>query len=306
MRYRLRSGSTAGLLFGVAMAVVLGLNAPAARADDAIKTASPKTVAAAKIYHANKTAQHKRSVPHRYFVEFRARNAASYGHMYVLYGQVNSRDQIVSSRIAGFFPAGDKRDCVNCSVLNWTIGHVVFVPGEMGASDGDLEEKYVLARFRVWVTRDEYNKVVGFIKKKQADPPLWNALWKNCVDFGRDVAEFMKLKVPFFIWMEPKDFVTALREDNGVHHVQLPLKDAGSSAQSAARKQPLPPHRPQGQPAAAAKSKKQEKTASEPAPSKPKKQPTTGAAKPLKPKKQAAAGAARHKTETVASTSLTH
>ena len=87
----------------------------------------------------------------RYFVEFRARNAASYGHLYVMYGKVNDRHEIIKSEVAGFFPAGDDRNCVNCSVYNWTIGHVLPVPSEIGASDGDLEEQYVLARFRVWI-----------------------------------------------------------------------------------------------------------------------------------------------------------
>lgn len=293
MGFRLRSGST--LLFGVALAAALGLGAPAARADDAIKTANPAAVRAAKIYHSNRSAAasktgHKtarRSVPHRYFVEFRARNAASYGHMYVLYGRVNSREQIVESHIAGFFPAGDRRDCVNCSVFNWTIGHLFFVPSELGASDGDLEEKYVLARFRVWVTKNEYRKVVAYIKDREAHKPLWNALWKNCVDFGRDVAEFMHLKVPFFIWMEPKDFVIALREENGVHHTQLPLKDAATglrnTVHSASRKPPLPPRRP-----TAKQSSMQPKAAAKQTPAKPKKQPVAAA----KPKTEAMASTA--------------
>ena len=250
----LRSGSTAGLLIGIGVALVLGLGASSARADDAIKTASPASVAASKsVLHPHKKtaarrASARRSVPHRYFVEFRARNAASYGHMYVMYGQVNGRDEIVDSHIAGFFPAGDKRDCVNCSVVNWTVGHLIFVPGEMGVSDGDLEEKYVLARYRVWVSRAEYQKVKAFIKEREDHVPQWNALWKNCVDFGRDVAEFMNLKVPLFIWMEPKDFIHALAFANGVKHKQLPLKDAANSLRTsvhaASQKPSLPPRRP--------------------------------------------------------------
>ena len=54
----------------------------------------------------------------RFFVEFRARNAASYGHMYVMYGEVNQRHEVIRSEIAGFFPAGDSRTCENCSVYN--------------------------------------------------------------------------------------------------------------------------------------------------------------------------------------------
>ena len=298
MGFPLRSGST--LLFGIALAAVLGLGAPAARADDVIQTASPASVKAAKIYHAKRKAaaskaSHqtaRRSVPHRYFVEFRARNAASYGHMYVLYGRVNSREEIVESHIAGFFPAGDTRDCVNCSVFNWTIGHLFFVPSELGASDGDLEEKYVLARFRVWVTKNEYDRVVAYIKDREAHKPLWNALWKNCVDFGRDVAEFMHLKVPFFIWLEPKDFVIALREDNGVHHTQLPLKDASNplradlhSVHSASRKPPLPPRRPTAKQSAA-----QPTAAAKQTSAKPKKRPVAAA----KPKTEAMASTATH------------
>jgi hypothetical protein len=294
MGYPLRSGTAFSLVFGVAMAAVLSLGTSAARADDIIQTASPASVAAAKIYHANKKAAaakaktaRQRSIAHTYFVEFRARNAATYGHLYVVYGRVNSREQIVESHIAGFFPAGDKRDCVNCSVVNWTIGHVIFVPGEMGASDGDLEEKYVLARFRVWVTRDEYKRVVAYIKNKEEHVPMWNALWKNCVDFGRDVAEYMHLKVPFFIWLEPKDFIVALREDNGVHHAQLPLKDAATGLRHTVRsasRTPLPPHKPNSKkpasgPAASAK----------PMPAKPKKQ---AEAHQVKPEALASTGAA--------------
>ena len=91
------------------------------------------------------------SPSHRFFVEFRARNAASYGHMYVMYGEVNDRHEVINSEIAGFFPAGDSGKCVNCSVYYWTMGHVVPVPAEIGTSDGDLEEQYVLARYRGWV-----------------------------------------------------------------------------------------------------------------------------------------------------------
>ena len=246
MLYSLRSSRAVGLLLGFAVASLVGLGVQTARADDAIKTATAASV------HRSKAVLHTRSrnhsIPRRYFVEFRARNAATYGHMYVMYGRVNSREQIVESHISGFFPAGDKRGCANCSVVNWSVGHVIFVPGEIGASDGDLEEKYVLYRYRVWVSRAEYKRVVAYIKNKEAHVPLWNALWKNCVDYGRGVAEFMHLNVPFFIWLEPKDFVRSLAFANGVKKEQLPLKDAAtslrSSVHSASRRPPLPPQRP--------------------------------------------------------------
>src|SRR5215475_4373011 len=123
-----------------------------------------------------------------YFVEFRARSAATYGHMYVLYGQVNGRGEIVKSDIAGLHPAGDANDCDNCSVVTWTLGHFMFVPSETGASDGDLEEKYVTARYRVMVDAATYKKVSAHIKELKADQRVWHALLHNCVSFGNDIA----------------------------------------------------------------------------------------------------------------------
>jgi hypothetical protein len=165
--------------------------------------------------------------------------------MYMLYGKVNGRDQIVSSRIAGLHPAGDAENCYNCSVFNWTIGHIIPVPSETGASDGDLEEKYVTARYRVWMDRAHFMELDAFIRKLQRDNPTWNALWNNCVEFGRSVAGHMGLKMPLFAWQEPKDFVTALREMNGMTKEQLPLKDAATGwSRTAMRTPPLPRNRP--------------------------------------------------------------
>jgi hypothetical protein len=186
-----------------------------------------------------------------YFIEFRGRAAANYGHLYVLYGRVNARDEIISSRIAGLHPAGDAADCYNCSLFNWTIGHLVPVPSETGASDGDLEEKYVTARYRVWLTPAQFKDIDAYIRKLQADNPTWNALFNNCVEFGRSIAEHMRLKLPAFVWLEPKDFVDGLREMNGMKAEQLPLKDAGASGAAVKRSAsvaPLPPQKPATQP----------------------------------------------------------
>jgi hypothetical protein len=173
----------------------------------------------------------------RYFVEFRARNAASYGHMYVMFGKVNDRHEIIKSEVAGFFPAGDDRECANCSVYNWTIGHVLPVPSEIGASDGDLEEQYVLARFRVWLDAQQYQSLIAYINERKANKGLWNAFFANCVTFGRDVASFLKIKMPPLLTlspslvMYPKDVVDAIREANGLQEEQKPLRDAaGKSA----------------------------------------------------------------------------
>lgn len=177
----------------------------------------------------NAKAKSAHSTNKPYFFEFRARSAATYGHMYVLFGQVNGRGEIIKSDIAGLHPAGDSNDCLNCSVVSWTLGHVLFVPAETGASDGDLEEKYVSARYRVMVDAATYKKASAAIKKLKADNPVWNALLRNCVSFGNDIAESLDLKTPSFGWLEPKDYVESLRDLNG-GKPQRALKFAAPSA----------------------------------------------------------------------------
>jgi hypothetical protein len=178
----------------------------------------------------------------RYFVEFRARNAASYGHMYVMYGEANERHEVVRSEIAGFFPAGDRRDCLNCSVYNWTIGHVLPVPSEIGASDGDLEEQYVLARFRIWIDAAQYKRLVAYINARKANRGPWNAFLNNCVTFGRDVAVFLNVKMPLLaalppaVVMYPQQLVETIAQANGVYKDQGPLKDAAGSLPVNAKK----------------------------------------------------------------------
>lgn len=216
------------LLFGVSLAAAVGLHGSQAHAQMIGQVNATYDFAAS-------APSNKYSPSRRFFVEFRARNAASYGHMYVMYGEVNERHEIIRSEIAGFFPAGDSRNCENCSVYNWTIGHVLPVPSEIGASDGDLEEQYVLARYRVWIDAAQYKRLVAYIKQRKAHKGLWNAFLNNCVTFGRDVAVFLNMKVPVLmaispsVVMYPKDVVEWLRDANGGEKDQGPLKDAPGS-----------------------------------------------------------------------------
>jgi hypothetical protein len=90
------------------------------------------------------------------------------------------------------------------------------VPSETGASDGDLEEKYVTARYRVMLDAASFNKISAHIRQLKAEKRAWNALINNCVTFGNDIAGFMGLKTPAGSnLLEPKDYVERLREMNG-------------------------------------------------------------------------------------------
>jgi hypothetical protein len=139
-----------------------------------------------------------------YYVDFRARTAASYGHAFVWYGRTDQK-QI---EIAGLHPASE-------SVIPYLLGHVLPVPSETGKSYGDLDEAYVTASYRVYMTEAEAQRVFAYIKRLQATSPLWNAATYNCVAFIQDIARYMGLKVPGNHLLYPEDWVKQLRQVNG-------------------------------------------------------------------------------------------
>src|SRR3954470_569712 len=102
----------------------------------------------AKTERAVAPARHGKAVykdAERYFVEFRSRYALSYGHTFLVHGRLNAKGevaQLTPELVAGLHPKGEGPQL-------WTVGHVMPVPSETGPSDGDLEEEYVSARFRV-------------------------------------------------------------------------------------------------------------------------------------------------------------
>jgi hypothetical protein len=143
----------------------------------------------------------------RYFVEFRARYAMSYGHTYLVHGRLDPNGRIVESRVAGLGPATE-------SPVPWLIGHIIPVPSETGPGDGDGDETYVSARYRVLLSEAEYARVSAFIRNLQANSPTWHAVAYNCNAFVGDVAQSMGLKVPSSTLLLPADYINTMRQLN--------------------------------------------------------------------------------------------
>ena len=137
-----------------------------------------------------------------YYVDFRARTAASWGHAFVWYGKTSER----AVEVAGLTPAGD--------TLTYVLGHLTWVPSETGASYGDLDAEYLIASNRVYLSEPDAKRVFAYIKKLQASSPVWNAETSNCTAFIGSIASFMGLKVPLR-WQRPENYVNSLREMNG-------------------------------------------------------------------------------------------
>jgi hypothetical protein len=143
-----------------------------------------------------------------YYIEFRSRYAWDYGHTYVVHGRVGEAPN--KDSVAGLSPVGD-------DATAWVIGHYVPVPAETGWTDGDLEDKYVSARYRVLMSKDQYDRVVAHIKELQATSHTWSAELYNCNAFVADIAKYMGLQVPSSTLIYPKIFVNNLRKINTGH-----------------------------------------------------------------------------------------
>jgi hypothetical protein len=137
-----------------------------------------------------------------YYVDFRARTAASYGHAFVWFGKTNEK----KVDVAGLHPAGDE--------VPYVLGHLMWVPAETGPSYGDLDVEYLTASYRVYLSEGDAKQVFAYIRHLQATSPLWNAETTNCTAFIGRIASFMGLKVPFHL-QKPENYVNELKKING-------------------------------------------------------------------------------------------
>src|SRR5215475_15423181 len=205
------------------LALTLGLCAIAISAGLQVQPASAQDSGAAAT-----AAQPQTAGKAVYYVDFRARSAASYGHAFVWYGRSDQK-QI---EVAGVHPATE-------SVIPYIVGHLIPVPAETGKSYGDLDEQYLTASYRVYMTEAQARDVFAFIKRLEKGSVVWNAATWNCVAFIQAVAIHMGLKVPGNHLLYPEDWVNQLRQLNGGRRymsspavAQAPAAPAG--AQSAA------------------------------------------------------------------------
>ena len=197
-----------------------------------------------------------------YFVDFRARTAASYGHAFTWYGRTDKK----KVEVAGLHPATD-------SVVPYILGHVIPVMSETGASYGDLDPQYLTASYRVMMDEAQAKRVFGYIKHLQATSPVWNAATYNCVAFIQDIARFMGLRVPGNHLLYPEDWVNQLRALNGGGKVgrmpgsqpqasSEPARTAAASAPARAAQPRAVPGRAAQRPAAAPRARTAEMSAS--------------------------------------------
>lgn len=153
-----------------------------------------------------------------HFIEFRARNALTYGHASVVFGKLDASGRIPVNaqgvldprmvQISGLHPAGTDPQ-------QWAKGHVTPVPAETGPSDGDFEDKYVTARYQINLTEEEFRQVVSVIKRHKYSYATWYApnYATNCLGYIGSIAKSIGLKVPVVPSL-PKEYVRQLKSMN--------------------------------------------------------------------------------------------
>jgi hypothetical protein len=137
-----------------------------------------------------------------YYVDFRARTAASYGHAFVWFGKTSEK----KVDVAGLWPKGDE--------VPYMLGHLMWVPAGTGATYGDLDVQYLTASYRVYLSEEDAKKTFAYIRHLQETNPLWNAETTNCTAFIGQIASFMGLRTPFHL-QKPEAYVNQLKELNG-------------------------------------------------------------------------------------------
>jgi hypothetical protein len=194
-----------------ALAIGLSGAVQAASANESARASSNKMLASIETPADPARPAPRKQTPAKgpYYVDFRARTAASWGHAFVWYGKTNER----AVEVAGLTPAGD--------VAEYILGYFTWVPSETGASYGDLDPEYLTANYKVYLSEADAKRVFSYIKHLKDSSPVWNAEISNCTGFIGDIASFMGLKTPTR-WTRPENYVNELKAlNNGRQFVRL-------------------------------------------------------------------------------------
>ena len=227
MRFYLNKRSALNILAGsAALAMSSGLATMTASAQNAAApAAAAQKPSQAKIKEPVTAAGCKDALsPGKpYFVEFRSRGAASYGHTFVFHGRLGGGNRFAEFKVAGLHPKGDEAS-------TYLMGHVVPVPAETGVSYGDLDEQYLTARFCVTLNEAEYRKAATYIRQLQASTKTWHASGYNCNSFASDIAKSIGLDSPNPNLYVPESFIKRLRDLNPVKKNAAGLRASDNAA----------------------------------------------------------------------------
>lgn len=140
-----------------------------------------------------------------YFVDFRARRGALFGHTFIVYGRVGAEGQVLEAEYAGNYPADGQRGLI--------VGSVIPVRTIIGSVKGDATDPATII-YRRKLTEAQYVRIKAAVRHIRAQDRYWHLVFFNCNDFAVEITKAIGLRSPPS-WLIPHAYITALRAMNG-------------------------------------------------------------------------------------------
>jgi hypothetical protein len=140
----------------------------------------------------------------QYFVDFRARRGALFGHTFIVYGHLGAKGELRGVEYAGNYPTDGH--------LGLVVGSVIPVRTTIGPVQDDLTDPATII-YRRKLTAAQFAELKAGVRHLRATQRHWHLMFFNCNDLAVEVTKRIGLRSPS-PWLIPHAYVTALREMN--------------------------------------------------------------------------------------------
>lgn len=123
------------------------------------------------------------------YIEFRLRAALSVpsGHLYVVFGRLDANGKPVTRQYIGLFP--------NLGPVGLYAGAVMPISAQLEPDFNDCTFP-ATAAYRVSLTEDQYQRLLGKVRATLANPPKWRMFGFNCNNFAASMGTVAGLREP--------------------------------------------------------------------------------------------------------------
>jgi hypothetical protein len=142
-----------------------------------------------------------RAAGEQYFVDFRARRGALFGHTFIVYGRLGAQGRLLDVAYAGNYPTHNQ--------LGLIVGALIPVRTRIGAVKDDFTDIPTII-YRRRLNAAEFARLKAAVRHIRATEHYWHLGFYNCNDFAVEVASALGLRSPL-PWQVPHAFITGLR-----------------------------------------------------------------------------------------------
>ena len=139
-----------------------------------------------------------------YFVDFRARRGAVFGHTFIAYGRLGAHGELLGVEYAGNYPADGQRGLI--------VGSVIPVRTIIGPVKDDLSDPATII-YRRKLTAAQFARLKAAVRYVRATEHYWHLVFFNCNDIAVEATKSIGLLSPS-PWLIPHAYVAALRAMN--------------------------------------------------------------------------------------------